>query len=69
MKHRARKDVTQFELRQYRHQFSEAQQNEIQSWVDNDAYDLIDWKSHTPKIFVKGRWVLTVKRDKDGQNP
>ena len=67
MKNRARKAVTQVELRQYRQQFQEAKQNDHKSWVDNDVYDLIDMRKHPARNFVKGRWVLTVKRDKDGQ--
>ena len=36
-------------------------------WVDNDVYDLIDLRKHPARNFVKGRWVLIVKRDKDGK--
>ena len=66
-KNRARKQVTQMELRQYRLQFQEAKQNEHKSWVNNDVYDLIDMWKHPARNFVKGRWVLTLKRDKDGK--
>ena len=55
------------ELRQYRLQFQEAKQNEHKSWVDNDVYDLSDMRKHPARNFVKGRWVLTLKRDKDGK--
>ena len=64
---RARKEVTQLEQRQYRHQFLEAKMNTHKSWVDNDVYDIVDMSKHPPNNFVKGRWVLTVKRDKDGK--
>ena len=67
MKNRARKEVAQKELRQYRQQFLEAKQSEQKSWLDNDVYDLIDMRKHPPRNCVKGRWVLTVKRDKAGQ--
>ena len=66
-KNRARKEVTQLEQRQYRHQFLEAKMSEHKSWLDNDVYDLVDMSKHPPKNFVKGRWVLTVKRDRDGK--
>ena len=67
LKNRARKEVTQVELRQFRQQFQEAKQNEDKSWVDNDVCDLTDLRKHPARNFVKGRWVLTVKRDKDGK--
>ena len=65
-KNRARKEVTQLEQRQCRQQFLEAKMSEHKSWVHNDVYDLVDLSKHPPKYFVKGRWVLTVKRDKYG---
>ena len=55
------------DLRQYRLQFQEANQNEHKSWVDNDVYDLIYMRTHPTRKFVKGRLVLTLKRDKDGK--
>ena len=64
---RARKEVTQLEQRQSRQQFLEATISEHKSWVDNDVYDLVDMSKHPPKNVVKGRWVLTVNRDKDGK--
>ena len=67
VKNRARKEITQVELRQFRQQFQEAKQNEDKSWVDNDVCDLTDFRKHPARNFVKGRWVLTVKRDKDGK--
>ena len=66
-KNRARKEVAQLEQRQYRQQFLEAKMSEHKSWVDNDVCDLVDMSKHPPKDFVKGRWALTVKRDKDGK--
>ena len=49
-KNRARKEVTQLEQRQYRHQFLEAKMSEHKSWVDNNVYDLVDMSKHPPKI-------------------
>ena len=63
-KNSARKEVTQLEQRQYRHQFLEAKMSEHKYGVDNDVYDLVDMSKHPPKNFVQGRWVLTVKRVK-----
>ena len=57
--------MIQLEQRQYRQQFLEANMREHKSWVDNDVYDLVDLRTSPPKNFVKGRWVLTAKRDKD----
>ena len=48
-KNRARKEVKQLALRQYRQQFLRNHLNEA------------------PRSFVKGRWVLSVKRDEDEQ--
>ena len=41
--------------------------SEHKSWVDNDVYDLVDVSKYPPKNLVKGIWVLTVKRGKNGQ--
>ena len=38
--------------------------SEHKSWVDNDVYDIVDMRKSLPNNFVKGRWVLTVKRDR-----
>ena len=47
--------------------FIEAKSAEIKSWFDNDVFDLVDIRKFKPKNFVTGRWVLTVKRDRDGK--
>ena len=39
---------------------------EYGSWVDNEVFDLIDMSKVKPRIFVTGRWVLTIKTDKQG---
>ena len=41
--------------------------SEHKSWVDNDVYDLVDMSKHPPNNFVKGIWVLIVKREKYGK--
>ena len=61
-----RKDASQQEQRELVKQFLEAKKAECQSWLDNDVYDLVDTRRLQVKNFVSGRWVLTVKRDKDG---
>ena len=48
-------------------QFDEAKQAEYQSWLDNEVFELVDMrKLGKIKNYVTGRWVLTIKRDKDG---
>ena len=36
------------------------------SWVENEVSDLIDMRKVKTKIYVTGRWVLTIKTDKQG---
>jgi hypothetical protein len=45
---------------------AKAKQDEYKSWVDNDVFELVDLRKVKCRNFVRGRWVLTVKRDKDG---
>ena len=66
-KNRARKEATMKELKVYARMFIEAKSAEIKSWFDNDVFDLVDIRQFKPKNFVTGRWVLTVKRDRDGK--
>ena len=66
-KNRARKEATMKELKVYARLFKEAKSAEITSWFDNDVFDLVDIRKFKPKNFVTGRWVLTVKRDRDGK--
>ena len=40
---------------------------ECQSWFDNDVFEIVDLRKIRVRNFVKGRWVLTVKKDKDGK--
>ena len=39
---------------------------ECQSWIDNEVFDLVDMRKTKVRNFVAGRWVFTVKKDKDG---
>ena len=53
----------------YAKQFGEAKVIEYKSWIDNEVFDLVDWRTLSPKEklnYVTGRGVLTLKRDKDG---
>ena len=47
--------------------FVEAKSAEIKSWFDNEVFDLVDIRKFKTKNFVTSRWVLTVKRDRDGK--
>jgi hypothetical protein len=62
-----RKEASQTERRQYAKQFAEAKQAEYQSWVDNQVFDLVDVRKLKVKNYVTGRWVLTIKRTKEGE--
>ena len=61
-----RKEATQQEKRQLAKQFLEAKKAECQSWIDDEVFDLVDMRKTKVRNFVAGRWVLTVKKDKDG---
>ena len=50
----------------YAKEFLEAKRLESESWQKNDVFDLVDLRKTTPKNFVTGRWVLTVKRNSTG---
>ena len=62
-KNRARKEAILKELKVYARLFVEAKSAEVKSWFDNDVFDLVDIRKFKPN----GRWVLTVKRDRDGK--
>ena len=62
-----RKEASTAQLRQYREGFLEAKKTEMKSWVDHQVYEYIDMRKHNVKNFVTGRWVLTIKFDKDGK--
>ena len=61
-----RKEATQQEKRQFAKQFLEAKQAECKSWFDNDVFELVDMRKLKIRNYVAGRWVLTIKKDKDG---
>ena len=63
---RSRKEATASDQKKYVKDFLEAKLKEYKSWVDNDVFELVDLRKVTCKNFVRGRWVLTIKRDKDG---
>ena len=63
------KEATQTELRSYAKQFGEAKKKEIDSWVENEVYDLVDVRKLSyaeRRNYVTGRWVLNIKRKGDG---
>ena len=64
---RARKEALAQEVRGYHKQFAEAKHLEWKVWIDNDVFDLVDMRMFKPKNYVTGRWVLTIKTDKQGQ--
>ena len=61
-----RKEATATETKAYQKQFLEAKHLECKSWLDNDVFDLVDARKIQVRNWVTGRWVLTLKRDKDG---
>ena len=63
---RKRKEASAVELRSYRQQFLQAKKDEIASWLENEVYELVDMRKHKVKNYVTGRWVLVVKKGKDG---
>ena len=65
-KSRARKEAPAQEVRGYYKQFAEAKHLEWKSWADNKVFDLVDMRKFKPKNCVTGRWVLTIKTDKQG---
>ena len=63
---RSRKEVSATDRRAYQKQFAEAKRVEYESWLEHDVFELVDLRKVKPKNFVQGRWVLTIKRRKDG---
>ena len=64
-----RKEASAKDKRDYSKDFWDAKQKEIQSWIDNEVNELADVRKLTKeqrRNFVTGRWVLTIKRTKDG---
>ena len=40
--------------------------SEYESWKESDVFEFIDTREHQVKNYITGRWVLVVKRQKDG---
>ena len=66
MRSRARREASAQEVRGHYKRFAEAKHLEYRSWVDNKVFDLIDLRKVTPRNYVTGRWVLTIKTDTQG---
>ena len=66
MRSRARKEASAQEVRGYGKQFAEAKHLGCRSCGDNKVFDLIDLRKVKPRNYVTGRWVLTIKTDKQG---
>ena len=62
----ARSEANAQQKREYAKQFLKAKQDEYQSWKENDVFEIIDMRKEKCPNFVTGRWVLTVKKDKEG---
>ena len=64
---RGKGEVTKLQLRQNAKQFYQAKMDEFKSWQEeNHVYEMIDMRKFPCKNYVTGRWVLTIKRDKEG---
>ena len=60
-------EVTKLQLRQFAKQFRQAKMDEFKSWQEeNHVYEIVDMRKHQCRNYVTGRWVLPIKRDKDG---
>ena len=58
------KEASAQEVRGYYKQFAEAKHLECKSWIDTEVFDLVDLRKVKPKNCVTGRWVLTIKTEK-----
>jgi len=59
--------ITQEVLRKYAKEIKQAKLEEFRSFLDFTAMTLRDKRRHKIDNYVTGRWVLTIKVDKDGQ--
>ena len=67
MRSKANREATKQEQHQYAKEFKAAKIAEFISWAkENRVFDFVDMRKTFVKNFVTGRWVLTIKRDKDG---
>ena len=62
----ARKETSAKEVRGYYKKFSKAKLLQCKSSVDNEVFDLVDLRKVKPNNYVTGRWVLTIRTDKQG---
>ena len=63
----ARAEASQLERRNFAKQFSEAKRLEMKSWIEeNDVLEFVDMRKNQIPNYITGRWVLTVKKDKNG---
>ena len=60
-----RKEATKQELEMYKTMFQKAKEEEYQSWIKNNVFQFVKLDGK-PENYVTGRWVSTVKRDKQG---
>ena len=63
---KARKEASITDLRNLAKQFREAKLQEYESWKENEVFELVDTRKVHCRNWVSGRWVLTGKRDKEG---
>ena len=63
---RARKEASAKEVRGNYKQSAEAKHLEYKTCVDNEVSDLVDLRKVKTRNDVNGRWVLTIKTDKQG---
>ena len=63
---KAQKEANATDLRNFSKQFKEAKLLEYESWKENEVFELVDTRNVHCNNWVTGRWVLTVKRDKEG---
>ena len=59
--------ITPQVLQKYAKQIKQAKLEEFRSFLDFTAMKFRDRRKHKIENFVTGRWVLTIKTDKDGQ--
>ena len=59
--------ITPQVLQKYAKQIKQAKLEEFRSFLDFTAMKFRDRRKHRIENFVTGRWVLTIKTDKDGQ--
>ena len=53
-------------IREFYQGFKKAKEIEVQSWLDNEVFDLVNTRYYHSKNWVTGRWAITITGDKDG---